>query len=127
MVRVSSPAKLRPWSELTAKMVMGVVPGLVSPVLWNCILGCPSGVRRVWCSIREPHDPKVFLDEERDSSLNFDETEGGELEWLRKHVLAKLRAPSRRLQHFQFADSVRKVFPQFHCRCQCMYGFGLRA
>ena len=27
MVRVSSPAKLRPWSELTAKMVMGVVPG----------------------------------------------------------------------------------------------------
>ena len=30
MVRVSSPAKLRPWSELTAKMVMGVVPGLVS-------------------------------------------------------------------------------------------------
>ena len=29
MVRASSPAKLRPWSELTAKMVMGVVPGLV--------------------------------------------------------------------------------------------------
>ena len=29
MVRVSSPAKLRPWSELTAKLVMGVVPGLV--------------------------------------------------------------------------------------------------
>ena len=29
MVRVSSPAELRPWSELTAKMVMGVVPGLV--------------------------------------------------------------------------------------------------
>ena len=29
MVRVSSPAKLRPWPELTAKMVMGVVPGLV--------------------------------------------------------------------------------------------------
>ena len=29
MVRVSSPAKLRPWSELTARMVMGVVPGLV--------------------------------------------------------------------------------------------------
>ena len=26
MVRVSSPAKFRPWSELTAKMVMGVVP-----------------------------------------------------------------------------------------------------
>ena len=24
MVRVSSPAKLRPWSELIAKMVMGV-------------------------------------------------------------------------------------------------------
>ena len=30
MVRASSPAKLRPWSELTAKMVLGVVPGLVS-------------------------------------------------------------------------------------------------
>ena len=30
MVRVSSPAKLRPWSESTAKMVMGVVPGLVN-------------------------------------------------------------------------------------------------
>ena len=30
MVRVSSPAKLRPWSELTAKTVMGVVPGLVT-------------------------------------------------------------------------------------------------
>ena len=29
MVRVSSSAKLRPWSELTAKMMMGVVPGLV--------------------------------------------------------------------------------------------------
>ena len=32
MVRVSSPAKLRPWSELTAKMVMGVVPGLPKKV-----------------------------------------------------------------------------------------------
>ena len=30
MVRVSSPAKLRPWSELTAKMVMGMVPRLVT-------------------------------------------------------------------------------------------------
>ena len=30
MVRVSSPAKLRPWSELIAKMEMGVVPGLVN-------------------------------------------------------------------------------------------------
>ena len=30
MVRVSSAAKLRPWSELTAKMVMGVVPWLVT-------------------------------------------------------------------------------------------------
>ena len=30
MVRVSSPAKLRPCSESTAKMVMGVVPGLVA-------------------------------------------------------------------------------------------------
>ena len=34
MVRVSSPAKLRPLSELTAKnLVMGVVPGLV--ICWN--------------------------------------------------------------------------------------------
>ena len=39
----SSPAKLRPWFELTAKMVMGVVPGLV-----NCHL---RGVSRVvWTS-----------------------------------------------------------------------------
>ena len=30
MVRVSSPAKLRPWSELIAKVMMGVVPGLVN-------------------------------------------------------------------------------------------------
>ena len=30
MVQVSSPAKLGPWSELTAKMAMGVVPALVS-------------------------------------------------------------------------------------------------
>ena len=30
MVRVPPPAKLRPWSELTAKMVMGAVLGLVS-------------------------------------------------------------------------------------------------
>ena len=29
MVRVSSSAKLRPWPELIAKMVMGVVPGLL--------------------------------------------------------------------------------------------------
>ena len=27
MVRVSSPPKLRPWSDLAAKMVMGVIPG----------------------------------------------------------------------------------------------------
>ena len=32
MVRVSSPAKLRPWSELIAKMVMGVAPGLVKSI-----------------------------------------------------------------------------------------------
>ena len=37
MVRVSSPAKLRPWSELTAKMVMGVVPGLVSVCVCVCV------------------------------------------------------------------------------------------
>ena len=30
MVRIRSPAKLGPWSELTAKMVMGVVTGLVT-------------------------------------------------------------------------------------------------
>ena len=41
MVRVSSPAKLRPWSELTAKMVMGVVPGLVIELLRCLRLGCP--------------------------------------------------------------------------------------
>ena len=29
MVQVSSLVKLRPWSELTAKMVLEVVPGLV--------------------------------------------------------------------------------------------------
>ena len=34
MVRVSSPAKLRPWSELTAKMVMGVVLGLLNSSSW---------------------------------------------------------------------------------------------
>ena len=35
MVRASSPAKLRPWSGLIAKMVMGVVPGLVKQeFLW---------------------------------------------------------------------------------------------
>ena len=39
MVRVSSPAKLRPWSELTAKMVMGVVPGLITNLSFtiNCV------------------------------------------------------------------------------------------
>ena len=36
MVQVASPAKLRPWSELIAKMVMGVVPGLVNNVTANC-------------------------------------------------------------------------------------------
>ena len=36
MVRVSSPAKLRPWSESTAKMVMGVVPGLVHTFAESC-------------------------------------------------------------------------------------------
>ena len=36
MVRVSSPAKLRLWSESTAKMVMGVVPGLVKFAPSNC-------------------------------------------------------------------------------------------
>ena len=35
MVRASSPAKLRPWSELTAKMVMRVVPGLVIYGKWE--------------------------------------------------------------------------------------------
>ena len=40
-LRVSFRAKLRPWSELTAKMVMGVVPGLViltrqqQPEIWK--------------------------------------------------------------------------------------------
>ena len=37
MVRVSTPAKLRPCSELTAKMVMGVVPGLVTNLFEDLI------------------------------------------------------------------------------------------
>ena len=41
MVRVSSPAKLRPWSKLTAKMV-GVAPGLV-----NCLLVSEKNVPRI--------------------------------------------------------------------------------
>ena len=44
MVRVSSPAKLRPWSELTAKMVMGVVIGLVTRFrFWFWFLKIGSG------------------------------------------------------------------------------------
>ena len=42
MVRVSSPAKLRPWSELTAKMVMGVVPGLVTNTSFHLEADCFS-------------------------------------------------------------------------------------
>ena len=43
MVRVSSPAKLRPWSELSAKMVMGVVPGLLNiRIQWNAGTACVS-------------------------------------------------------------------------------------
>ena len=41
MVRVSSLAKLRPWSELTAKMVMGVVPGLVIVVVVVVVVALP--------------------------------------------------------------------------------------
>ena len=55
MVRVSSPAKLRPWSELSAKMVMGVVvlgwlfsgtknepkPKLLSPDIFRWGRGLP--------------------------------------------------------------------------------------
>ena len=46
MVRVSSPAKLRPWSELTAKMVMGVVPGLVIHGPLHCT-NCRDDVKPV--------------------------------------------------------------------------------
>ena len=42
MVRVSSPAKLRPWSELTAEMVMGVVPALVN------LLGADNWRNSAW-------------------------------------------------------------------------------
>ena len=42
MVRVSSPAKLRPWSELTATMVIGVVPGLVTQVQILLLVGPPA-------------------------------------------------------------------------------------
>ena len=42
MVRVSSPAKLRPWSELTAKMVMGVVPGLAKVILQDPLRSNPK-------------------------------------------------------------------------------------
>ena len=52
MVRVSSPAKLRPWSELTAKMVMGVVPGLVKIFIWQLIAGFVHGIL-----VRVPWDP----------------------------------------------------------------------
>ena len=58
MVRVSSPAKLRPWSELTAKMVMGVVPGLVN-------LGCGDEISsRTWHSAEEPRERAARLQSE---------------------------------------------------------------
>ena len=51
MVLVSSLAKLRPWSELIAKMVMGVVPGLVKEVGETLIRtegrGCPTNDQQV--------------------------------------------------------------------------------
>ena len=42
MVRVSSPGKLRPWSELTAKMAMGV--GDLKCSL-TALEGTPKGLR----------------------------------------------------------------------------------
>ena len=62
MVRVSSPAKLRPWSELTAKMVMGVVPGLakITPAEAEGGSGQPGATE---LRIRKPslHPAKFFF------------------------------------------------------------------
>ena len=55
MVRVSSPAKLRPWSELTDKIVMGVVPGLVNlrNVYFMLVLkGIFGGFLKITCKIK---------------------------------------------------------------------------
>ena len=59
MVRVS-PAKLRPWSELTAKMVMGVVPGLVRsgkrPPFWSVWLSALQESRVAIAKIASDYD-----------------------------------------------------------------------
>ena len=84
MVRVSSPAKLRPWSELIAKMVMGVVPGvghlgkhstISSPPDWN--LENPEGPARHLDASRQkltPHCLAAIFDSQLPSpklSLNM--------------------------------------------------------
>ena len=48
MVRVPFPAKLRSWSELTAQMVMGVVPGLLKKDIDAKL--CSFGVSREYRS-----------------------------------------------------------------------------
>ena len=65
MVRVSSPAKLRPWSELTAKMVMGVLPGLVikdpeSPFLKLKGAAFNLAARAIRNTIRASHSSEVI-------------------------------------------------------------------
>ena len=62
MVRVSSPAKLRPWSELTAKMVMGVVPGLVT--FW-------AALTKVYVPCAEPKEHKHFRPGTRPGGIGY--------------------------------------------------------
>ena len=59
MVRVSSPAKLRPWFELTAKLVMGVVPGGFSERLSEGVprRGLPEGTQKAEARRFVEHDP----------------------------------------------------------------------
>ena len=70
MVRVSSPAKLRPYSEyseLTAKMVMGVVPGLVKTRQW---VQCKS-LRNKKSAQRGSFRPDVPADIRPKTSVRF--------------------------------------------------------
>ena len=59
MVRVSSPAKLRPWSELTAKMVMGVVPGLVSKRKPSKAQNQPQKISTILSGRKKAHKHKL--------------------------------------------------------------------
>ena len=63
MVQASSPAKLRPWSELTAKMVMEVVPGWETDFIHlQCWEVLPfSTIQRQRCiKILCPKDPEFY-------------------------------------------------------------------